>query len=63
MKKEEQIKKGDVKMTHKERKALQFYKMTRCNWGGDTLHDEVSDEEYLKHIRDIRKEKDRQKDK
>lgn len=45
------------KINNKERRILRFYKMTRCNWGGDTLFNEVSDEEYLKHIRNIRKEK------
>lgn len=52
-----------AKMTHKERKTFQLYKMTRCNWGEDTLFDEVSDEEYLKHIREIRKANNKLKDK
>ena len=40
-------------MTKKERKALMFYRKTKCNWGGD-----YSDKEYIEYLRSISKSKD-----
>jgi len=32
-------------MTKKERKALMFYRKTKCNWGGDYSDEEISNTE------------------
>ena len=52
-------------MTKKERKALMFYRKTKCNWGRDSSHDvldgtleQISDKEYIEYLRSISKSKD-----
>lgn len=52
-------------MTKKERKALMFYRKTKCNWGGDYSDEEmdgaieqISYKEYIEYLRSISKSKD-----
>ena len=52
-------------MTKKERKALMFYRKTKCNWCGDYSDEEmdgaieqISDKEYIEYLRSISKSKD-----
>ena len=46
-------------MTKKERKALMFYRKTKCNWGGDYgAIEQISDKEYIEYLRSISKSKD-----
>ena len=52
-------------MTKKERKALMFYRKTKCNWGGnysdeekDGTIEQISDKEYIEYLRSISKSKD-----
>ena len=53
-------------MTKKERKALMFYRKTKCNWGSDyndeemidNMTEQISDKEYIEYLRNISKSKD-----
>ena len=47
------------------KKALMFYRKTKCNWGGDYSDEEmdgaieqISDKEYIEYLRSISKSKD-----